>query len=132
MRTDEIGYIRYYGTFGVTPGFRLSAKGQSSFGGATFDDVDIKDQINMLNLSLTIGGGIQYIVSGNTRLVGGIEFNNGFSDLLKNKEQEIYLQYDKTGSRSNVLSYTRSGQYISSNFTVCYGNCSGPGELPDW
>jgi len=88
MRTDEIGYIRYYGTFGVTPGFRLSAKGQSSFGGATFDDVDIKDQINMLNLSLTIGGGIQYIVSGNTRLVGGIEFNNGFSDLLKNKEQK--------------------------------------------
>jgi hypothetical protein len=88
MRTGEIGYIRYYGTFGVIPGFRLSAKGQSSFGGATYDEVDIKDQINLINLSLAIGGGVQYILSGTTRLVGGIEFNNGFSDLLKDKNQK--------------------------------------------
>lgn len=88
MRTGEIGYIRYYGTFGLTPGFRLSAKGQTSFGGATFDEVDVKDEINLLNLSLAIGGGIQYILSGTTRLVGGIEYNNGFSDLLKSDESK--------------------------------------------
>lgn len=88
MRTGEVGYIRYYGTFGVMPGFRLSAKGEASYGGATFDEVDIKDQINLLNISLAIGGGIQYILSGTTRLVGGIEFNNGFSDLLKAKDQK--------------------------------------------
>lgn len=88
MRTGEIGYIRYYGTFGVVPGFRLSAKGQASFGGATYDEEDIKDQINLINISLAIGGGVQYILSGTTRLVGGIEYNNGFSDLLKDKNQK--------------------------------------------
>ncbi|MBL7928795.1 MAG: PorT family protein [Bacteroidia bacterium] len=88
MRTGEIGYIRYYGTFGVVPGFRLSAKGEVAYGGKTYDEVDIKDQINLLNLSLAIGGGVQYILSGTTRLVGGIEFNNGFSDLLKAKDQK--------------------------------------------
>lgn len=88
MRTGDIGYIKYYGTFGVIPGFRLSAKGEDSYGGATFDEVDINDQINLLNISLAIGGGIQYILSGTTRLVGGVEFNKGFSDLLKSDNQK--------------------------------------------
>ncbi len=83
MRTGEIGYMRYYGIFGMTPGFRLSAKAQNSSGGLTYEEVDIKDDIRLTNISLTIGLGIQYILSGNTRLVAGIEFNNGFSDLLK-------------------------------------------------
>ncbi|MEO5572473.1 MAG: porin family protein [Bacteroidia bacterium] len=83
MKTNAIGYIRYYGQFGLAPGFLIGAKGTEKLGSYTpVDNVDIKDNVNNFNVSLVIALGIEYNLSGNTNLLLGILYKNGFSDVL--------------------------------------------------
>jgi opacity protein-like surface antigen len=83
MKTNPVGYIRYYGQFGVAPEFLIGAKGTYMQGSTlVVDDDDIKDDINNLNVSLIIGLGLEYNLSGNTNLLLGIQYKNGFSDVL--------------------------------------------------
>ncbi|MFI5218900.1 MAG: porin family protein [Bacteroidia bacterium] len=83
MKTNQIGSIRYYGQFGLAPGFLIGAKGTFK-GGQTLikDDVDVKDDVNNINVSLVIGLGLEYNLSGNTNLLVGIVYKNGFSDVI--------------------------------------------------
>ena len=41
-----------------------------------------KDNINYLNVSMIIGGGTEYTLSGSTVLLAGLQFNNGFLDVF--------------------------------------------------
>ena len=83
MKTNPIGYLRYYGQFGVAPAFLIGAKGTSKLGSYTpIDDEDIKDLVNNFNISLVIGLGIEYSLAGNTNLLIGIIYKNGFSDVV--------------------------------------------------
>lgn len=98
LKTNEIGYFRYFLQIGVAPAFKIRARGDVSgttattktvgttttdLGTETFDEenVDIKDDINNLNISMVVSGGVEYNLSGNTNLVLGLVFNNGFSDI---------------------------------------------------
>jgi hypothetical protein len=103
LRTNEIGYITYWGQFGLGLGVNLRAKGDdvidylyekgsidgsivwedSSIKSEEIEDEDIKNDINIFRTSLIVGGGIEYNVSGNTSIIAGIVFNNGFSNTLK-------------------------------------------------
>ncbi|MBC8146881.1 MAG: PorT family protein [Bacteroidetes bacterium] len=92
MKTNEIGYFSYYGLFGIGSSFNLSAKAKDDFsypglggGQLTIDDVDIKKDVSFFRESLIIGLGIEYSLGGTTSLMGGITFNNGFTDILKGK-----------------------------------------------
>ena len=86
MKTNPIGYIRYFGQFGVAPGFLIGAKGTVTVGDSiALNDEDAKDYINNFNISLVIGLGIEYNLSGNTNLLLGVLYKNGFSDVV-NKE----------------------------------------------
>jgi hypothetical protein len=89
MRTKEIGYMRYFGQFGITPGFNISSKADlesiTTIGGVTTtitqEDEDIKSDIVPLNVSLLIALGLEYGLSGNTALVFSASFHNGFLDI---------------------------------------------------
>lgn len=83
MKTNPVGSIRYFGQFGVAPEFLTGAKGTFKNGSTVFaDDIDIKDDVNNFNVSLVIGLGIEYILSGNTNLLLGIVYKNGLSDVI--------------------------------------------------
>jgi opacity protein-like surface antigen len=98
LRTNEIGYITYWGQFGIVPGLNINAKGddnvdflygKSDTGWAETDrvsfsseDEDIKNDINIFRVGLLIGAGIEYSLSGNTAVHAGITYNNGFTDVL--------------------------------------------------
>lgn len=108
LRTNEIGYITYWGQFGLGLGVNIRANAdetvdymlvrgedgpdpdglndwnesvQVSF---SEEDVDIKNDISIFRASLIIGGGIEYNISGTTSLLIGVTFNNGFTDVLQN------------------------------------------------
>ncbi|MCF8296393.1 MAG: PorT family protein [Saprospiraceae bacterium] len=90
MKTNEIGYLSYYGLFGIGSSFNLSAKAKDDFsssdlvgGQLTTDDIDIKKDVSFFRESLIIGLGVEYSLGGRTCLMGGITFNNGFTDILK-------------------------------------------------
>jgi hypothetical protein len=90
FKTNEIGYFTYYLQFGLEPGINIRGKADAKttyqMNGVTSinseDNLDIKDEVNNFNLSMIIGGGVEYTLSGSTVLLVGITFNNGFLDIL--------------------------------------------------
>ncbi len=87
MHTQEIGYITYFGQFGLGAGVNLRSKGEDSYtlGGnaITIELDDIKSDTRLLRGSLIVGLGVEYSLGGRTSLLGGITFNNGFTNVLK-------------------------------------------------
>jgi hypothetical protein len=105
LRTNEIGYITYWGQFGLGLGVNIRAKSDeeidyrytrsetdtdatlfpwevSSLASRTIEDEDIKNDISLFRASLIMGAGIEYNISGTTSILAGITFNNGFTDAL--------------------------------------------------
>ncbi len=88
LSTSEMGYITYFGKFGLGLGFRLQALADDliSFDdGSTFsppEGTDIADSIRFLRAALIIGAGMEYNMGGRTSLMGGLTFHNGFSNVL--------------------------------------------------
>lgn len=94
LKTNEIGSVTYYVQVGVAPGINIRARKnyesttQTTVLGTQYtttaeeSKLDAQNEINNLNLSMIIGGGVEYTLSGQTVLVGGIQFNNGFLDVF--------------------------------------------------
>lgn len=94
LKTNEIGSVTYYVQVGVAPGINIRARKnyasstQTTVLGTKYtttaeeNKLDAQNEINSLNLSMIIGGGVEYTLSGQTVLVGGIQFNNGFLDVF--------------------------------------------------
>lgn len=105
LKTNEIGHLRYYLQVGVAPGFSLRARadgksttqirstGYQANSTAEFEDQDVKDDINNINLSMVIGAGVEYNLSGTTNFFGGIVFNNGFTDISDSKEDKYVSNF---------------------------------------
>ncbi|MBP7166476.1 MAG: PorT family protein [Bacteroidia bacterium] len=89
MKTNEFNKIRYYGMFGLSPGFIIRAKYDTD----DEDDIDAKKDINVFNVNMLIGAGLEYTISGSTALTGGIEFNNGFFDVFDGKDAKGVTNY---------------------------------------
>lgn len=95
LRTNEIGYFTYYGLFGVKTGFNFKSSAESVHtyrltnwlfdSKSTVSSSDASEHLNWINMALTIGGGIEYNISGNTSLILGVTFNNGFINQLDTK-----------------------------------------------
>jgi hypothetical protein len=90
MRSNQIGYLYYFAQVGFTPQFNLKAKAS-----ATDDQLDgkanIGEEIGLFHLSYFVGGGIEYSLGGSTSLTLGIYFNNGFIDVLSNKDYKASI-----------------------------------------
>ncbi|MBX7226108.1 MAG: PorT family protein [Chitinophagales bacterium] len=102
LRSNEIGYITYYGAFGVIPSFTIRRRvdfdktldGVSVLAG---DNDDFKNvpfypntikNVNPFNFGLNFEAGLEYSVSDNTSLVGGLYFTNGFVNQLDDDDKE--------------------------------------------
>lgn len=89
MRTNEFNGITYFGMIGFGAGFKLSAKAKDKFvpeGGAQEDlENDISDDIKSVRASLILGVGLEYPIGGDTKILGGLNFNNGINDILSNQ-----------------------------------------------
>lgn len=103
MKTNEIGYARYFGQIGVMTSFNIRAKadfetpvvagaladGTPIVSGFTLqEEEDFQGDTNLFRAALVIGGGMEYNVSGNTAILVGITYNNGFTNVLKGVDYE--------------------------------------------
>ncbi|MEQ8910520.1 MAG: porin family protein [Vicingaceae bacterium] len=99
LKTNEIGYMRYFGQFGLGAAVNIDAEAETEFdfpggsGTVKNDEVDFKDEISLFRASLLMGIGAEYNVSGNTSIMFGINFDNGFLNILS---EDIY-QEDPNG-----------------------------------
>lgn len=85
MRTQEIGYIRYYAELPIfSLGFCTQARGD--LGVSEGDNENIAEDTRWLNLSWGFGGGVEYALSSTTSLIGGLYFQQGFTDVTSDSE----------------------------------------------
>lgn len=110
LRTNEIGYLTYWGQFGLGLGVNWRALAdetdnyirvfQEDTGNwvttdkADFNDeaIDVSDEINILRASLIIGAGVEYNLSGTTSMVVGLTFNNGFTNVFNRNATGVERQ----------------------------------------
>lgn len=103
----DINGLQCYGALGLQPSFRVKSVAKVS--GTPFDDDKVfvnevdynrydgslfKDNTGFMKLSLIIGAGVEMPLSGNTALLLGLKYDNGFTSVLKDdkvKTQNKYL-----------------------------------------
>lgn len=102
MQTRPIGELSYWFNIGLVPNFNLSEDVT-----ITLDGEDIKvsdDQLTVLNMSLLVGAGVQYELTEGTDLVGGIQFNNGFTNNTQNiPDYDSRISFNSIGLFIGVL-----------------------------
>ncbi len=76
-KTNEIGYLTYFLKAGVTPLINIKALGNI---GAD-EKILLGKEINLINAGWHIGGGAEYSLSGNTRVLFEILYTGGLLDI---------------------------------------------------
>ncbi|MFT6166085.1 MAG: hypothetical protein ACJAV5_001270 [Vicingaceae bacterium] len=92
LRTNEVGYMKYYAQvgLGLAANYRALADEKFTYVPAngnssqpiSNEEVDYNDEINLFRAALIIGAGVEYNLSGSTSLVAGVTFNNGFTNIF--------------------------------------------------
>ena len=94
LKTEKVGYARWYGQFGITNDFNIGAKQDVQLAGKSVaSDLDIKDDINFYRAGLLIGGGVEYDVAKSTSIMVGLTYNNGFTDISDDKSRSVRNHY---------------------------------------
>ncbi|MEX0813858.1 MAG: porin family protein [Chitinophagales bacterium] len=111
LKTNEMGYITYYGEFGIINQFRIkgSADAERADPYQFNETVNITKKDNELgirsqfyNMSLHIGAGIEYSLGTRTKIQAGLFYNNGFVNIIKdNDEDKIFI--NNMGLRAAVI-----------------------------
>lgn len=91
LRTREFGYLRYYFQPLITLGFSTRSRGNVKNVGFIDEneDYDIGSAVNAINMSWGIGAGVEYLISSETFLFGGLAFQSGFADLTQDKQTTV-------------------------------------------
>ncbi len=96
MVTRYFGQIRAYAELPVfTIGIKTQARGDingtsRSTGDARSEEkIDIKKEVNPLNISWGIGGGAEYEISESTSIVAGLFYNQGFIDMTSKDGTDV-------------------------------------------
>lgn len=96
FKTNEIGYLTYYGQFGIDLGFKRDATStdEGTYGVSTDiskkEDVDLQKDVQFMRMALNIGLGVEYGLTGNTSLLIGLNYNNGFTNALKKESNFVF------------------------------------------
>lgn len=96
MKTNElVDNFLFFGMIGVNTGFKIRSKANDSFKGYndiledshsySEEQVDIRDETSAVKASLLVGAGTEYVVDESISIIIGINFNNGFTNVLKGK-----------------------------------------------
>lgn len=85
LKTNEIGYMTYFGQLGFDVGVLTGAKARVEGG----DFEDVKDDVFPMRVALAVGGGLEYNFSGNTSALIGIKYSNSFMNLYQ-KDTKLF------------------------------------------
>jgi len=92
-KTNEIGYITYFMKAGLSPMFRWKARGDiyktENDKEIKIEDVNIKDEVSLFNLSFHVGAGMEYSLGGNTALIAELIYYNGLVDFTPDESDKM-------------------------------------------
>jgi opacity protein-like surface antigen len=87
LKTNEIGYFTFFTHLGINAGVNIKATGEVE--GYELENDNISDEIKLFNLGYYIGLGTEYSIGGNTAIVLGITYNNGFVDITTDSNNKV-------------------------------------------
>ncbi len=128
LRTKEIGYITYWGQFGLGLGLNIRSTARETInalykeklaedGTAIWEvlDTDIHDvvdaevltdnEVNIMRAAMILGLGIEYNMSGSTSLLVGATFNNGLFNVIsgRNHGADLAQEHLETVGEDRVI-----------------------------
>ncbi len=86
LQSNEIGYLTYFGKFGLSNKFKIAADSEVSLNSGESQSASNQEGIQFYNASLLIGAGAEYNLSGNTSFLFGVDFHNGFTNLFNDDD----------------------------------------------
>jgi hypothetical protein len=93
LRTNEIGYMTYYGNFGLRAGIKYKSTSDFTYldinKAPKVEDINTSSDVFFMNTWLVIGAGAEYNISGNTNLSIGFSYNNGLINTLDTKVNQL-------------------------------------------
>lgn len=105
MRTNEIGYMSYFGAIGFDVGVRTRAFANHNFeweqsGLVPPDerDINIQNEIQLFRLGLNLSAGGEFNLSGNTNLFISASYHNHFTNMFRGTPQNRMLEPDGDGT----------------------------------
>lgn len=124
MKTNEIGMLTYFGRFGVLPGIRVKGKADTQLESTENieeykSDYDVLKDSQLFKVGLLIGAGFEYNLSGNTSVLVGLDFHNGFTNILKKESTNLSSSIANTNSTTNTeklsspLEQSATSKYIA-------------------
>ncbi len=81
LHTNQIGYITYFGQFGLQAGIAIRSRADIE---NSVTKQNFGKDVTPGNLGLLLGGGLEYALTGNTSGLIGLQFTNGFIDVTDN------------------------------------------------
>ena len=115
MRTNDVGYMKYFAQFGFMPSVKLSARADLDTSGVTnANNLNVSSSVNILVLYSVVGIGAEYNLGGTTNLVFGITWYNGFTNI-----------WNKAGNRTSAdpninSNFNTPAENIALNFGVLF------------
>jgi hypothetical protein len=110
MHTNEIGYMTYFGQFGLISSIKTKALANDAIMSpitktqSNKENLDINNDVSLFRFQLSIGGGAEYNLSGSTSLVFGVNYNLGFSNVLRKNSRHI-VDMSGTAIRQNASAH---------------------------
>ena len=107
LKSSEIGAITYWGQFGLNASIRWKAKAtdvghfKNTTTDVTQDPLDITSDMSLIQLGLNVGIGIEYNLAGSTSLLVGVNYHNGFTNIMRS-ESKLLLDKTATAIKQNT------------------------------
>ncbi|MCU0433876.1 MAG: PorT family protein [Bacteroidia bacterium] len=96
LKTNEIGYMTYYGQFGVNASVRARSRADDDLrlqpGGQSSEQSKLLNSNDMqfMKLALNVGLGAEYNLQGSTSLVFGVNYINGFTNVARKESRYLF------------------------------------------
>ena len=90
LKTNQIGYMSYFARLGLNAQVNIGAKADAP---PVLDNDAAGKEVGLFGLGYHFGGGLEYGVGGNTSVILGIDYNNGFLDILTKQKARQSLSY---------------------------------------
>jgi hypothetical protein len=84
LHSNEIGYIKFFAHLGINSHINIGKT--ADVPDMNIDNVGIPDEIQFFSMSYFFGGGIEYSLGGNTAILCGIYYTNGFWDVTVDED----------------------------------------------
>ena len=107
LKTNEIGYVTYFGVFGIVPAVNISAKGEfddPTTPNARYIPESFSKDVSLPNLSMLISAGAAYSISTNTSAFLSLNFYNGLIDVTDNpKNYKTKAVLNRLGLTAGIM-----------------------------